>query len=158
MEYIQCSPGLHQGIRMLSCTSHEGMRCGNVMSCWRQNQGQVKETLRKDKTGKILPRPDCIMVKCTDFGVPGSSVVKNLPANAGDAGLIPESGRSPGGGNGNPLQYSCLGNPMDGGAWWAAAAKSLQSCPTLCDPIDGSPPGSPVPGILQTTVCGVAKS
>ena len=98
-------------------------------------------------------------------------------------------------GNGTPLQYSCLENPMDAGAWWAAiygvaqswtrlkqlsssssslegmmlklklqyfgylmwrvaaaaaaAAKSLQSCPTLCDPIDGSPPGSPVPGILQ---------
>ena len=47
-------------------------------------------------------------------GRPGGSVVKNLPANAGDtgdAGSIPESGRSPGEGNGNPLQYSCLGNP-----------------------------------------------
>ena len=96
-------------------------------------------------------------------------------------------------GNGNPLQCSCLENPRDGGAWWAAvhgvaqsrtwlkqlsssnaiilgheidtmqvkqleerpsvyeiaAAKSLQSCPTLCNLIDGSPPGSPVPGILQ---------
>ena len=49
-------------------------------------------------------------------------VVKNLPANAGDirdAGLIPGLGRSPAGGNGNPLPYSCLGNPMDRGAWWA---------------------------------------
>ena len=49
-------------------------------------------------------------------------VVKNLPANAGDVrdtGLIPESGRSPGGGHGNPLQYSCLENPMDRGAWQA---------------------------------------
>ena len=47
-------------------------------------------------------------------------VVKNLPANAGDvgdSGLIPGSGRSPGGGNGNLLQYSCLENPMDRGAW-----------------------------------------
>ena len=47
-------------------------------------------------------------------------VVKNLPANAGDArvmGSIPGSGRSPGVGNGNPLQYSCLGNSMSGGAW-----------------------------------------
>ena len=43
----------------------------------------------------------------------GSSVVKNSPAKAGDMGLIPGSGRSLGGGNGNPLQYSCLGNPMD---------------------------------------------
>ena len=46
-------------------------------------------------------------------------MVKNLPANAGDAGSIPGSGRSPGEGNGNPLQYSCLRNPMDGGAWQA---------------------------------------
>ena len=49
-------------------------------------------------------------------------VVKNTPSNAGgarDAGLIPWSGRSPGKGNGNPLQYSCLGNPIDRGAWWA---------------------------------------
>ena len=47
-------------------------------------------------------------------------LVKNLPANAGDArgtGLIPSLGRSPGGGHGNPLQYSCLENPMDRGAW-----------------------------------------
>ena len=97
--------------------------------------------------------------------------------------------------NGNPLQCSCLENPRDGGAWWAAisgvaqsrtrlkrlsssssssglnsvvcpesyskfplaiyftygaaAAKSRQSCPTPCNPIDGSPPGSPIPGILQ---------
>ena len=47
----------------------------------------------------------------------GGTVVKNLPANVGDAGSIPGSGRSPGGGNGNPLQYSCLENPMDRGAW-----------------------------------------
>ena len=44
-------------------------------------------------------------------------MVKNLLANAGDLGLIPGSGRSPGEGNGNPLQYSCLENPMEGGAW-----------------------------------------
>ena len=47
--------------------------------------------------------------------------VKNLPANAGDAGSIPGSGRSPGVENGNPFQYSCLGNPMDRRAWWATA-------------------------------------
>ena len=46
-------------------------------------------------------------------------MVKNPSANTGDAGSIPESGRSPGEGNGNPLQYSSLGNPMDRGAWWA---------------------------------------
>ena len=49
-------------------------------------------------------------------------MAKNLPANARDvrhSGSIPESGRSPGGGHGNPLQYSFLENPMDRGAWWA---------------------------------------
>ena len=101
-------------------------------------------------------------------------MVKNLPAKAGDVrdkGLIPGSGRFPGEGNGNPFQYSCLENSMDCEALratvhrvansqtglkqtstyvcTAAAAKSLQSCPTLCDPIDGSPPGSPIPGIPQ---------
>ena len=52
----------------------------------------------------------------------GGSVVKNPPAkagDAGDAGSIPGLGRSPGGGNGNPLQYLCRANPMDRGAWWA---------------------------------------
>ena len=52
-------------------------------------------------------------------GFPGDSGVKNLPANAGDTGSIPGSGGSPGEGNGNPLQYSCLENPMDRGAWQA---------------------------------------
>ena len=46
-------------------------------------------------------------------------MVKNSPANAGDMGLIPGLGRSPGVGNGNQLQYSCLENPMDRGTWWA---------------------------------------
>ena len=53
------------------------------------------------------------------LGFPSGSVVKkNPPADTGDAGLIPESGRSPGEENGNPVQYSCLGNLMDRGAWW----------------------------------------
>ena len=52
------------------------------------------------------------------LGVPGALVVKNLPGNAGDLGLIPGLGRSPGEGHGNPFQYSCLENSMDR-AWWA---------------------------------------
>ena len=55
-------------------------------------------------------------------GLPGDLVVNSPPANAGDsrdAGLIPGLGRSPGERNSNPLQYSCLENPMDRGAWWA---------------------------------------
>ena len=51
--------------------------------------------------------------------VPVGSAVKKLPANAGDAETIPASGRPSGEGNGNPLQYSCLRNPMDRRAWWA---------------------------------------
>ena len=52
-------------------------------------------------------------------GFPGGSVVENRPLNAGDMGSIPGSGRSPGEGNGHPLQNSCLGDPMDRRAWWA---------------------------------------
>ena len=61
---------------------------------------------------------------------PGGAVVKNLPANAGDIrdmGSIPESGRSPGKGHGNSLQYSCLENPMDRGAWRATVHRVAKS-------------------------------
>ena len=53
------------------------------------------------------------MFAITVTGFPGGSVVKNPPVNAGDAGSFPGSGRPPGEGNGNPIQYSCLGNPTD---------------------------------------------
>ena len=53
------------------------------------------------------------------MGFPGGSEVKASACNAGDLGSIPGLGRSPGEGNGNPLQYSCLENCMDRGAWWA---------------------------------------
>ena len=64
------------------------------------------------------------------MGFPGGAEVKNLPANAGDVrdmGLIPGSGRSPRVGNGNPLQYSCLENPMDRGALRATVHKVAES-------------------------------
>ena len=57
------------------------------------------------------------VIKWGWLGFPGGTVAKNSPANAGDVGLMPGWGRSPGKENGNPLQYSCLGNPMDRGAW-----------------------------------------
>ena len=60
-------------------------------------------------------------------------MVRNLPASAGDAGLIPESGRSPGGGNGNPLQHSCLENSMDKGAWLAIVHGVAKSWIRLSD-------------------------
>ena len=55
------------------------------------------------------------------WGLAGGSDSEESASNAGDPGSIPELGRFPGKGNGNPLQYSCLGNPMDRGAWWATA-------------------------------------
>ena len=74
-----------------------------------EEPGRLQSTGRKesDTTERVL------------MGFPGGSVVKNLPAIAGDMGLIPGSGRSPGEGNGNPLHYSCLGNLIDRGAWKA---------------------------------------
>ena len=59
------------------------------------------------------------------MGFPGGAVVKKLPANAGDMGLIPGSGRSSGVGNGNPIQYSCLGHPMEPGRLVHGVTKEL---------------------------------
>ena len=67
------------------------------------------------------------------MGFPGGSEVKASACNAGDQGLIPGSGRSPGEGNGNPLQYSCMENPMDGGAWWATVPRVTKSQTQLSD-------------------------
>ena len=65
--------------------------------------------------------------------LPYSSDDKESACNAGDLGLIPRSGRSPGEGNGNPLQYSCLENPMDRGAWWATVYGVTKSQTRLSD-------------------------
>ena len=76
----------------------------------------------------------------TTGGFPGGTVVKNLPANAGDADLIPVLGRSPGEGNGNLLQYSCLVNPMNRGAWQATVhgvSKELDPARQLNDNNEG---------------------
>ena len=75
------------------------------------------------------------------MGFPGGSDGKESASNAGDLGSIPGSGRSPGEGNGNPLQYSCLENPMDRGAWWAivhGVAKSWTIYRTLIRYIIGT--------------------
>ena len=63
-----------------------------------------------------------LIILCFSWGFPCDALVKNLPANAGDvrdSSSIPGLGRCPGGGKGNLLQYSCLGNPLDGGVWRA---------------------------------------
>ena len=60
------------------------------------------------------------------LGFPGGAVVKNMSSSSGDVCSVPWSGRSPGVGNDNTLQYSCLGNPMDRGAWWAIAHRVVK--------------------------------
>ena len=79
--------------------------------------------LNKMYAKEILPQDSCIDLS-------GGRLVKNLPANAGATGdrvSVPGSGRSSGGGNGNPLQYSCQENPMDRGAWWATVHEVTKS-------------------------------
>ena len=66
-------------------------------------------------------------------GFRSGSEVKASACNAGDLGSIPGLGRSPGEGNGNPLLYSCLENPMDGGAWWATVQEDAKSRTRLSD-------------------------
>ena len=73
------------------------------------------------------------MTKYHSLGFPGGSVVKNPPANAGDAGSIRRVERSPGEGSGNPLQYFCLGNPMDRGAWRAKSRRLQKNRTQLKD-------------------------
>ena len=67
------------------------------------------------------------------MGFPGGSDGKESSCNAGDLGLIPLLGRSPGGGHSNPLRYSCLENPMDRGAWWATVHEVTKSRTWLSD-------------------------
>ena len=71
----------------------------------------------------IIPIVIFNTLQLNHWGFPFGSVVKNLPDNAGDTSSIPGSSTSPAGGNGNPLRYSCLGNPMDRGAWHATVHK-----------------------------------
>ena len=72
----------------------------------------------------------------SEWGFPGGSELKASTCNAGDLGSIPGSGRPPGEGNGNPLQYSCLENPMDGGDWWATVHGVTKSRTRLSDLTD----------------------
>ena len=74
-----------------------------------------------------------ILPICWNMGFSHSSVGKESACNAGDPGSIPGSGRSPGEGKGNPLQYFCLQNSMDRGAWWAAVHVVAKSWTRLSD-------------------------
>ena len=91
--------------------------------------GEIKQLVQ----GLIAGWP-CVNLNSALFNVfAGGSAIKVSAWNAGDPGLIPGSGRSPGEGNGNPLQYSCLENPMEGGAWWATVHGVTKSRTRLSD-------------------------
>ena len=97
-------------------------------SPWTEEPGELQEA------GSQVPRALKARLKVFPHG----SVVKNLPAKAGDTGdvgLIPGLGRSPGGGNGNPLQYSCLENSMNRGARWATVHRGSNKLDTTEQPI-----------------------
>ena len=81
-------------------------------------------SLMNDQCGVIVWS---IYIICFEIRILLGFMVKSLHANAGDSGLIPGSGSSSGGGRGNPLQYSCLGNPMDRGDWWATVNRVVKS-------------------------------
>ena len=133
--YITCT-AFQKNIYLFGCD-------GSYLRCMESNSLTRIEPRRRvlatGPPGKSLPehsvgqskskRPDAgeggnRLQSLRGVGFPGGTVVKNLPANAGDTGdggSISESGRSPGEGNDYPLHCSCLGNPMDRGAWWATA-------------------------------------
>ena len=86
------------------------------------------------KTWHLRLTPSLVsLLYCCIRGFPNSLDSKTSACNAGDPGSIPGWGRSPGGGNGNPLQYSCLENPTDKGAWWATVHGVAKSQTRLSD-------------------------
>ena len=84
---------------------------------WTREPGGLKSMVSQRVENILVTKQHfCMYI----WGFPGGSEVKASACNAGHLGSIPGSGRSPEEGNGNPLQYFCLGNPMDRGAYWAA--------------------------------------
>ena len=98
-----------------------------VPACWKNVQ-RLAWISCTPPIGQVL----YTILQCM-LGFPGGSEVKASACNAADLGSIPGLGRSPGEGNGNPLQYSCLENPMDGGAWWATVHGVAKSRTRLSD-------------------------
>ena len=114
-----------QGLKLPCCQSKEGRRWsekrptidGGRPSCWAWSHPQAKSLHPTSlPASQRIPK---LTYSLWPWGLPGGSDGKASARNAGDLGLIPGSGRSPGKGNGNPPQYSCLENSMDGGPWSA---------------------------------------
>ena len=117
-----CSPGPSPGTALALPKVQTQVPCDvfllftNVFSWWKNSDPSLLLT--------TFPSRWLFTTGCSTWASQVALVVKNLPANAGDmrdAGSIPGSRRPPGGGHGNPLQYPCLRNPMDRGAWWIRA-------------------------------------
>ena len=108
-------------LRITSVTFH----CGEVVTRWHDATrvgsvpwlGDCSPTLSLDAGRRRTDFGAQPATRAVNCGFPYGSVVKHLLANAGDVASVPKLGWSPGEGTGNPFQYSCLGNPMDGGAW-----------------------------------------
>ena len=98
------------------------------------------------------------LINTIEWGFPDGSEVKASACNAGDLGLIPGSGRSPGEGNGNPLQYSCLENPMDRGAWWPTVHRVTKSRTWLSDFTHGLLQGTNSPCSFKFLMMGFKPS
>ena len=112
--------GLPHCRQILYCLSHKGSPRITKWVAYPFSRGSSQP---RDQTG----------VSCIASVFPGGSEVKASACNAGGLGSIPGSGRSPGEGNGTPLRYSCLENPMDVGAWWAAVHGVAKSRTPLSD-------------------------
>ena len=89
----------------------------------------------------MILRSTCFLLYCSDAGSMGEAVMLGSSKQKGHVHITQDSDPS--------LPNVCSKPTVEKHTYYSTAAKSLQSCPTLCDPIDGSPPGSPVPGILQ---------
>ena len=120
------------GLGTITCGSD-----GKESACNVGDLGLVPGLGRSPGEGKGYPLQYSGLENFMDYtvhvGFPGGSEVKVSACNAEDLGSIPGSGRSPGEGNGNPLQYSCLENPMDRGAWWAPVHGVAESRTKLSD-------------------------
>ena len=101
-----------------------------LLSSWNTCTYSLKHTSRQLF---IILSQNFALLSMYKLDFPGGSEVKASACNTGDLGSIPGSGRPPGEGNGNPLHYYCLENPMDGGAWWATVYGVAKSWTRLSD-------------------------
>ena len=111
------------------------VRCGPCLLEEGNLQWQIAGIPGDQKNSDVFPGPTHARLVLASYFFPGGKILyshsKESACNAGDQGVIPRSGRSPGGGNGNPPQYSCLENPKDRGAWPATVHGVAKSQPWL---------------------------